>query len=220
MVRMLYTCGVLALTLAGAVLILAFVCRSENRSKSGEREICPPAIETFASRSGYHSGSPGSKGAPLVVQAQALALYLNPPRSPERPMAPAPVASSAPAAPAIRPAAPSAKFRLCAISYYPNQPGRSMALIAELGSDPGNEHWVKEGAQVGHFTIHEIRRGAIVYRDGDNLREMAVERRASLPSIVRDLRPGSIRVSAAVGGTDSVTPALAGPNGIEIAGGN
>jgi hypothetical protein len=156
----------------------------------------------------------------LLVQAQALAQYLNPPKDPEKPTAPAPVASSGPPAPAIRPVAPSVKFRLCATSYYPKQRGRSMALVAELGSGPGSERWVKEGTQVGHFVIHEIRRGAIVYRDGDNLREMAVEHDASPPSIVRDLRPGSVRVSAAIGGTDSVTPALAGPNGIEIAGGN
>jgi hypothetical protein len=95
-----------------------------------------------------------------------------------------------------------------------------MALIAELGSGAGSERWVKEGAQVGHFVIHEIRRGAVVYRDGDNLREMAVERGASPPSIVRDLRPGSLRVSAAISGTDSITPVLVGPNSIEIAGGN
>jgi hypothetical protein len=85
-----------------------------------------------------------------------------------------------------------------------------LALIAELGSGPGSERWVKEGTQVGHFVIHEIRRGAIVYRDGDNLREMAVEHDASLPSIVRDLRPGSLRVSAAIGSTDSVTPVFRG----------
>jgi len=135
-------------------------------------------------------------------------------------MAPAPMASSAPAAPAIRPAAPSVRFRLCATSYYRSQPGRSMALIAELGSGAGNERWVKEGAQVGHFFIHEIRRGVIVYRDGDNLREMTVERGASPPSIVRDLRPGSLRVSAAIGDVDSIAPASAGPNSIEITGGN
>jgi hypothetical protein len=95
-----------------------------------------------------------------------------------------------------------------------------MALIAELGSSPGSERWVKEGARVGHFVIHEIRRSAIIYRDGDNLREMAVERGPSLPSIVLDLRPGSPRVSAAIGCTDSVTSVLVGPNAIEIAGGN
>ena len=41
-----------------------------------------------------------------------------------------------------------------------------MALIAELGAADGSERWVKEGVRLGHFVIHEIRRGAIVYRDG------------------------------------------------------
>ncbi len=95
-----------------------------------------------------------------------------------------------------------------------------MALISELGSAEGSERWVKEGTQLGHFVVQEIRRGAIVYRDGDNLREMAVERGASPPGIVRDIRPGSRRVSAAVGDIDALTPISAGPNSIEIAGGN
>jgi hypothetical protein len=50
-----------------------------------------------------------------------------------------------------------------------------MALISEVGSLEGNGRWVKEGTQVGHFVIHEIRKGMIVYRDGEQLREMAVE---------------------------------------------
>lgn len=91
-----------------------------------------------------------------------------------------------------------------------------MALISETGSAEGNERWVKEGTQLGHFVIQEIRRGAIVYRDGDNLREMAVEHSASPPGIVRDIRPGSRRVSAA----DTVIPISTGPNSIEITSGN
>jgi len=72
-----------------------------------------------------------------------------------------------------------------------------MALISEIGSPVGSERWVKEGARLGHFVVHQIRRGMIVYRDGDKLREMAVETGASLPGIVQDIRPGGRKVSAA-----------------------
>jgi hypothetical protein len=44
------------------------------------------------------------------------------------------------------------------------------------------------GSQVGHFVIHEIRHGAIVYRDGDNLQEMAIE-----PSLVQAPAPAPAR---------------------------
>jgi hypothetical protein len=94
-----------------------------------------------------------------------------------------------------------------------------MALISEIGSAEGEERWVKEGAQLGHFVIHEIRKGMIVYRDGEQLREMAVEHGASVPSIVRDARPGSRKVSTAVDDAGIVAPAPAGPNSIRITGG-
>jgi len=84
-----------------------------------------------------------------------------------------------------------------------------MALISEVGSLDGSERWVKEGSQVGHFVIHEIRQGAIVYRDGDQLREMVVDIAAGSRSLVRDIRPGSRTASAAVEGlglTLSLTP--------------
>jgi hypothetical protein len=219
MIRALYIFGGVASVAACAVLV-----RCADRPPPAGPQLAvvlndPGAVERFR-QDPNDRYSLDRQAPPLIVQAEALARYLTPPKGVEKPAPPAPMASSRPPELAIRPVAPSVRFRLCATSYYPNQPGKSMALIGELGSGRGSERWVREGAQVGHFVIHEIRRGAIVYRDGDNLREMAVEHGASLPSIVRDLRPGSIRVSAAVGGTDSVTPALAGPNGIEIAGGN
>ncbi len=158
----------------------------------------PSAVERFKESDGQGRDLAGGGTAPLIVQAEAFARYLNPPKSPDVPSAPALTANTASPVPAIRPAAPSVKFTLHGTSYYPNQPGRSMALIAELGAAEGNERWVKEGSQVGHFVIHEIRHGAIVYRDGDNLQEMAIEPGMSTPSLVRDLRPGSRQVSAAV----------------------
>ncbi len=84
-----------------------------------------------------------------------------------------------------------------------------MALIAEAGSAEGSERWVKEGSQLGHFVIEEIRRGSIIYRDGDQVREMAVERGLSLPRLVRDIRPGTRQVSAATGhGTDLLSASI------------
>ena len=113
--------------------------------------------------------------SPLIAAAQEFALYLAPPKGVESSPTPALASRSVPTMPPIRPAAPSAKFTLRGTSVYPNQPGRSMALISEVGSLDGNERWVKEGTQVGHLVIHEIRQGAIIYRDGDQLREMTVD---------------------------------------------
>jgi hypothetical protein len=183
--------------LAGSVFGLGLCERNRDDAQLETILGCPSAIDKFR-QDADDNHSLGERTSPLVAQAEALAAYLNPPKSPDKPSALALMASNLPAVPVIRPAAPSVKFMLVGASYYPNQPGWSMALIAELGAAEGSERWVKEGSQVGHFVIHEIRHGAIVYRDGDNLREMAVEWGVSMPTVVRDIRPGTRQVSAAV----------------------
>jgi hypothetical protein len=221
MVRTLQISGLLALGLACAVFALCV--RDWRRSDMALETVqgYTSAVEKFKEMNGS-AANLSKEVAPLIAQAEALAAYLNPPKEPERedPPTRGTTVRPAPFVPSIRPAAPSVKFRLHGTSYYPNQPGRSMALIAEPSAAEGNERWVKEGSHVGHFVIHEIRHGAIVYRDGDNLREMAIEAGMSTSSIVRDTRPGTRQVSAAIENVSVDLPIPAGPNGIELAAGN
>jgi hypothetical protein len=220
MTRVLYTIAVLALTGAGVLSWFSFRLWHGPAPGIGEIQGGSQTMKESGHLAGYDANSRARSTPPLIVQAEAFASYLRPPASAEMPPTEVPPPNLNTPVPPIPPVTLVPEFRLCATSFCPSQPSRSIALIREVGAPEGSERWVKAGTQVGHFIIHEIRRGAIVYRDGNNLREMAVEHDASLPSIVRDLRPGSLRVSAAVGGTDDVTPALAGPNGIGIAGGN
>jgi hypothetical protein len=219
MVRWLYILGICMLLAAGGVLGPWWSGRGRVDREVAEFLNRPGAIERFSARGG-ESTVRSIEDSPLVVQAKSLSSCLDPPKRPEKPTLAASAVSSMPIAPPVRPVAPSVRFRLCGTSYYPNEPKRSMALISELGLPEGEQQWVKEGTQVGHFVIHEIRKGMIVYRDGDQLREMAVEHGASMPSIVRDTRSGSREVSAAVDDAGIVAPAPAGPNSIGIAGGD
>ena len=50
-----------------------------------------------------------------------------------------------------------------------------MALIWETGSSD-HGRWVRQGAQVGHFVIQEVRPGSVIYVDGERVREMAIQR--------------------------------------------
>ena len=128
------------------------------------------------------------KNAPLVIQAQAFASYLNSPvvqekkevvtteRKKPRNVAQAPKAR----------VVPTAKFKLEGTSYYPNRPDRSIALVSEPGSADENPRWVKEGERLGHFVIQKIRRGIVVYKDeNEQLHEMSVERKTATRSLVR-----------------------------------
>jgi hypothetical protein len=178
----------------------------------------PSAIEMLKA-SVSRSGDCLEDRPPLIIEAEALALVLNPPKRPER----LPVSArtnSRPEMPSIRPMVPSVNFKLRATSYYPNQPSRSMALIGEAGSAEGNERWVKEGSSLGRFVIAEIRRGSVTYWDGDHVCEMAVQRRAGLRTIVRDIRPDSRQVSAVVHDRNVLLSASVDTNSIESGGHN
>jgi hypothetical protein len=180
MAKFLYILNICAMVATFGVLGLWWCKRGKVDREIAEFLGRPGAIERFSARGG-ESRIRTVEDSPLVAQAKLLASILGPPKSPEKPTLPASGADSTPSAPTVRPAAASVRFRLFGTSYYPNEPGRSMALISEIGSGESEERWVKEGTQVGHFVIHEIRRGMIVYRDGEQLREMAVEHGASVP---------------------------------------
>ena len=222
---MLYSLGVLAFLAAGGVFTLC-VLQWVDDTPLEEADILdgPGVMELFKQHNGDREPAPQDRATPLVVQAGVFASHLNPPE----PAQAAKVASTSrpsvllhadsKTTPPIRPAAPSVHFKLHGTSYYPNQPERSMALIAERSGAGDAARWVKEGSQVGHFVIHEIRASAIVYRDGEQLREMAVEGRPTRKSLVRRTQPDARQISAAAveGGTMLSFPA--GPNSVGVAG--
>jgi hypothetical protein len=220
MLRIAYTLGTLILASAAGIFAFSFLCWSRPDLRMRDIQDRPGAAWGFreaAARSEVHAGE--TKASPLVVQAEILAQYLNPPKDTElgSVAVPTPAVGSSPVA-TVRPAAPSARFRLHGTSYYANEPGRSMALVSEVGAAEDDGRWVKEGTRLGHFVIHEIRGSGIVYRDGEQLREMFVESASGPSSLVREIRPGSRSASAAVGDVGATLPIPAGPNGVGITG--
>lgn len=111
----------------------------------------PSAVRMFMESAEEREGDGVNQVSPLVAQAEILAAYLNPPKPAKEktPAAPVTQAKGAEAAPVVRPATASVKFKLHGTSYYPNQPGRSMALISEVGAAEGSERWVKKGPSWG-----------------------------------------------------------------------
>lgn len=234
-VRLLHIVGVSAILIACALLDLCIRQWCEGDSWQEDLPRSPSAVRMLIESAGERKEDEVNKVSPLVAQAEILAAYLNPPKPAKEKVTQAlPVAEGkreaapvvegkrevAEVAPAVRPAAASVKFKLRGTSYYPNQPERSMALISDVGYAEGEERWVKEGSQLGHFTIHEIRKGMIVYRDGDQLREMTVEHGAEVPRLVRDMQSGSRKASGDIGVSSPARPLPPGPNNVEAAGGN
>lgn len=117
---------------------------------------------------------------PLIVQAERLAAYLDPPQPAEpeaRPAAPAARQMRLPPVTPVSPPAATPKFKVLATCYYAAQPERSMVLVGEPGRPDSERRWVKQGARLGHFVIEEIYRSSILCRqtNGERVQEMAVE---------------------------------------------
>lgn len=170
--------GVLGVISAGIVL-MACVVRGSRGDPEVEKLLKSPGIVERIRGGSNNISHPQEKASPLVSQALAFAVYLNPP--PTRQEVPAPI-------PTVRPATPSPKFTLHGTCYYPLRPEASLALVCEPGGGDGTFRWVKQGAELGHFVIEKIERGAIVYRDGERMHEMLVERRLAPVSFVRGSR--------------------------------
>lgn len=200
MIRLIHTLGVLALAAAAVVGVLcARPFLSPSREFSGIL-AAPSALARFNESVGPLRDRE-ERVPPLVAQAQTLALYLDPPPppGPPRPMAKKPVAPEPPPPP--RPAQTSPKFKVLSTSCSETNRARSIALIAVPGADA---QWMREGEQVGHVVIHEIRPGTVVCLAGEQLCELSVETEVASPSLAG---AGGSALSSAPRSAASAVPA-------------
>jgi hypothetical protein len=149
----------------------------------------PSVIERFNEQHGGKAAANQDKTPPLIQQAQLLAGILNPP-PPARP-----VERDGPTQGGdYRPPPPpkDAKFDLVGTSYCASNPAESFAYIRL----PGNEYrWVRQGSEVEHFVVTEVKSGSIVYSDGRTESVLPIE---PTPSTASLLEPGGAQAAAAV----------------------
>lgn len=160
------------------------------------------AIEQFLNSSGvvekynmgaeYNAKLSQDHVSPLVTQAEIFVQYLNPPPPPEPVVeeAPKPVFSRP------KPITVTAKFSLIGTSVRVAQPEMSLAFINEPGK---GSRWVRQGSQVEHLTIKEVKDGLIVLQDGQRTFEIATQEKPQV-SLVENAPSVSSEV---IGGTSS-----------------
>jgi hypothetical protein len=180
------------------VFVLCIVQQLQGAPEAG-LDLGPPILEKFRQAGDLSDKSTQEALSPLVEQAEAFALYLNPPKPPKSREAPAPRRSLEQTNPVAKPAKLTPKFTLMGTSYYRSRPEESMALVSEPGSEP---HWVKQGAHLGHFVVEKVERGMIVYRDGERLLEMAVN--TKVPARTRQVK--QIMLASSQASTDPPKP--------------
>lgn len=156
-----------------AVVALGFIIFIAAKGIASDK-----GFEKFLSAQGVaeqlQAGSVGKKApdveqdTPLIRQAKAFALRINPPPPPE-PVRTEPAPQEAP-----RPKVEvSAKFTLVGTSYHTGDENNSWALINEVGK---GWHWVRQGEKIGYLIIEKIGDGVVLIRDGSNTYELTAER--------------------------------------------
>lgn len=169
MIKTLRITGVLAVVLTVLFLVLPAVFGVRGDELAEQFLSSPGAIEAFNEAKGQKGEKSDSQVSPLVKEAEAFGLYLNPPK----PKAPPRPAARERSVSVPRPAVVSAKFDLIGTSYYELRPELSLALIDEPGE---GLHWVRQSSKVGHLVIEQIKDGLVVVRDGQRTFELEVER--------------------------------------------
>jgi len=164
-----------ALRITSLLVVLAavgFVVFLAWKGKGGDE-----AIEKYLLKVGVaaqmQAGKPVKAGnagqdSPLVRQARAFALRINPPVPKVGPRV-----SPAGIKPISRRPTPSvaAKFNLVGTSNHLDDESNSWALIDEVGK---GLHWVKCGSKVGHLVIEKIGYGIVLIKDNGRSYELAM----------------------------------------------
>jgi len=212
MIRTLRITSVVAGLLA--VGLLAFFSVSGVR---GDQEVdrllkSPTVIEQFAQDKGKPSAAGANPMSRLVEVARDFANVINPP-PPLAPVGTGPTGNLA-RGESIRPPQVSAKFKLLATSYSALDPNLSMALI-DLPAGERRQFWVRMGQSVERETwrILQIKDGAMVYGDGQQTQEIAVEPRLAQVSLVDTGEPKPSPVSGMAGPSKAMDMPMPPPGG-------
>ncbi len=169
MAKTLQITSIIAAILAIVLFVLPVVFGVRSDEQVEQFLNSTDVIEKFNKAKGDSDKRSENQISPLVKQAEAFALYLNPPAKPTPKKTPATYES--PILP--RPTVVSAKFTLIGTSYYALHPELSLALIDEPGK---GLRWVRQSSEVGHLVIEQVKDGLVVVRDGQRTFELVTMR--------------------------------------------
>lgn len=168
---------ILAVLAVSAVGIFTF----RGRTRADELLSRPDIIEQYREKLALQSSGP-PKESPLVAQSKMFSLRIDPPAPEpvEREIQRADGPSEMMDIPVQKKVTQAVKFRLVATCKYEEYPEKSLALLDMPGE---GQKWFRQGEQVGHAVIEEIRDGSVVYVTNETRQEVLMPTPSSqLPS--------------------------------------
>lgn len=204
MIKTLRITSVIAAVLAVAVFIFPVLFSAQSDQNIRELLNSPDVIEKFNTTDNSLKTT-DSQVSPLVQQAQAFALILNPPQPKTLPH------SQTGTTNVVREPAGTPQFKVIGTSCYEKNPALSLALIDEPGS---GLRWVEQSGTVGHFTIEQIQDGIIIVKSGQETFELVTDKQ-TIKNPVKDDTPAPAKSS---GANSTTTLVITAPQNLTPAG--
>lgn len=218
MVNTLRIASVAAVILAGLVLasVTGFVSlRSLDAGRDEELTRilhAPSVVDRFRESQGDKTQDRQDAISPLVKEAEAFALYLNPPAPPDAPITKPTLSKNSPRI-GLQAPPTSAKFDLLGTSYSAASQSECFAYIKM--QDGKTSRWVRPGDVIGRMQIKEIRRDSIICSDGNSDTPMFVPQRQDTSSLL-EVGSGAVTASNLVV-PPSAADRITGPSAAEPA---
>lgn len=153
--------------LAGVLFVFPVVFGVRNDESINKFLDSPGVRERFEAAAGTKTQKSEDRASPLVQQAEAFALYLNPPKSTFVQAVKSEKGTLQSKMPVTSP-----KFKVFGTSYCQETPELSLALIDEPGR---GRRWVRQSSTVGHLIIEQVKDGVVVVKSNEETYEVPVE---------------------------------------------
>jgi len=184
MIKTLQISSILAVVLA-AVLFVSSVVFGAYKDEDIESFLKSPGVReqfTEAMAAGP-KGRKNRRESPLVEMAQRFKGIVDPDKPKIAAKTPPKTSISVPTTP-VKPPESSVKWKLFGTVVCESDPEASLALIDEPGK---GSYMVRQGSEVMHLTIEQIKDGLVVVRDAKMIEE------GPLPTSIPALPPGTSR---------------------------
>jgi hypothetical protein len=167
MIKTLRITSVVAAILAGVFFVFPVVYGVRSDERIDEFLKQPSVKEKFEDVSDNKAKAGESRVSPLVEQAEAFALYLNPLKPTVKKTSTGSKTTSIASKVSVTP-----KFKVFGTIYCPGNPELSQVLIDE----PGRERrWIRQSDKVGHLFIEQVKDGVVVVKSSDKTFELLLE---------------------------------------------
>ena len=187
MIKTLRITSVVAAILAGVFFVFPVIYGVRSDERVDEFLEKPSVKDKFENAADNKAKSGKSRVSPLVEQAEAFALYLNPVKQAVRKTSKGAKTTNIASKVAVTP-----KFKVFATTYFAKNPELSQALIDEPGR---GRHWVRQSSMVGHLLIEQIKDGLVVVKSSKETFELEIEEKPATKTPSRASSTSSLRSS-------------------------